>query len=323
MAQARDDQFINSRMKCEDGLDLRISMEEGRSPQNNSKITLIKMVAAEDYFETWLDEDENTDKARRQILHAVKHSPEFRETLRPKDVEYTAPPELIERLDKLGEPYQITAVGNTDQVPVHQEKTHAIRFLNEMPVAIRSAIPKTEWMGTMNHKRKTTGIIVRTPYGLAHAYNQRLVEWLDAILNKTPDEPLDKALCGRLRLTCSSTIPDLPKIPRKPVVVDPESFAYRLSQIIHTPLSNAAERLGWLKCGRDQWSSMKEPELIAKIENRATVARIQKELEDKADQLTTYRWILRGLPADYAIMKARLIKIASRDFARDNSRSPS
>lgn len=308
-------------MVCEDGLELRITMEEGRSPQNNSKITRIKMGAAEAYFETWLDEDENTDKARRQILHAVKHSPEFRESLRPKDVDYPAPPALIERLDKLGEPYQLTTVGNTDQVPVHQEKAHAIRFLKEMPVAIRSAIAKTEWMGTVNHGRKTTGITIRAPYGLAHAYNQRLVEWLDAILNKTPDKPLDKALCQRLRLSCSSTIPELPKIPRKPVVVDQESFAYRLSQILHTPLDRAAERLGWLKSGRDQWSGLKEPELIAKIENPATVARIQKEFDDKTDQLTTYRWILRGLPADYAIMKARLIKIANMDFARDNPMS--
>lgn len=321
MARAREDQFRSSRMVCEDGLELRINMEEGRSPQNNSKINIIKMVAGEDYFETWLDESQNTDKARRQILHAVKHSPEFRESLRPQTVEYTAPPELIERLDKLGEPYQITTVGNTDPVSVHREKTHAIRFLNEMPVAIRSAMPKTEWMGTVNHGRKTTGITVRAPYGLAHAYNQRLVEWLDAILNKTPDKPLDKALCGRLKLACSSTIPDLPKIPRKPVVVDQESFAYRLSQILHTPLDRAADRLGWLKCGRDQWSGLKEPELIAKIENPATVARIQKEFDDKTDQLTTYRWILRGLPADYAIMKARLIKIANMDFARDNPRS--
>ena len=78
-----------------------------------------------------------------------------------------------------------------------------------------------------------------------------------------------------------------------------------IQQLIDTPMDKLKFKnfLG-LKCGMDEYSRIRLPQLLARIDERSA-DQITTEFEAEKERASCIRWILRGLPLGKAIRKVK------------------
>jgi hypothetical protein len=300
-----------SRVECADGVVMNVTISEGRSQIADTPIVVISIKANDLELETWMAEYSCSNGAIAKILYAAKHSPEFRESLKVKDIAYPESDALRVLLEQLDKPCFIETSGNLDQAPVHEERCTILNFPDGLPTNLEKAARKADWL-SVRHGGGQHRLRVYAEYGHAHAYNQRLCDFLECYLTGT----LTKAHFPHLECRIASTVIQTPAIKRVPVVVSPADLDRQITWITHMPLANAEDALHRLKAGRDAWSTMKEPELRSHVTDPESLKLIQGAFKDIKDRQSAYRWHLRGLPAAYAIHKIHLDAQRGLEYAR-------
>ncbi|MDT8924672.1 hypothetical protein RBE51_17835 [Pseudomonas taiwanensis] len=300
-----------SRVQCADGVVMNVTISEGRSQVADSPIMVISIQADDLELETWIAEYSCSNAAIAKILYAAKHSPEFRESLKVKDIAYPESDVLQVLLEQLDKPCFIETSGNLDQTPVHEERCTILNFPDGIPINLEKAARKADWL-SVRHGGGQHRLRVYAEYGSAHTYNKRLIDFLGCYLTGTLTKSHYPYLgCGR-----ASTVIQTPAIKRVPVAVSPAELEKQITWIIHMPLANAEDALHRLKAGRDAWSTMKEPELRSHVSDPESLRLIQSAFKDIKDRQSAYRWHLRGLPAAYAIHKIHLDAQRGLEYAR-------
>jgi hypothetical protein len=249
------------------------------------------------------------------ILAGIKHDPAYREQfLKPavpaKEVDSLQLATLLSKA--LGE-HQIVSLGDGESTLHSWEKVTKVLLQERLPADFATFTRKCEFLNLSRVKGKDC-IAVRTRFGDASKANRMFLTILeDYAAGKLGSQETYALAVGRTNL-----MPTKPTIvtsirPSVDTVAEPsvtEKIAHINSRIENYKLAN---QLRFLKAGRDEFTAMKEPELISKI-RQDDLKLIAKQFPKKSDALSCMRWHLRGLNISDAIQKVNIQLEGAKKF---------